>query len=229
MIYRDNISAIEELVATCDGVFTTAQADAMGIPRNALSYAAKTGAIERVAFGAYRDPARLDGQFDELRAIWMLTAPEKFPHERLGKNWDGVCACGTTAASLLGIGDFHASPYQFAAAKRINSRKANAHFKNRSIRLDQITLQSGVPTTRVERTLADLVKDHEDISLVADAFRDAIRKYGATTFDVRKLKGLLSKSEFENLCSATGIGIRYELISLDSHGHVALVERGQAD
>lgn len=224
MKYRDNIAMIEELIASCDGVFTTAQADVFGVPRNALSYAAKVGRIERVAQGAYRDSSRMDSGYDELRAIWMLTASNELPFNRLGAKWDGVCVCGTTAANVLGIGDFHASPYHFAANRRINSRKSNAHFSKRLIDVDQIMSCRGLPVTKPERTIADLVEGHEDLSLVANAFIDAIRRYGSTSFDIRKLKDYLSESDYASLCEAAGIGVVYRLIVLDSVGHVALAE-----
>lgn len=53
MKYANNIAAIDELSAS-EGVFTTAQAQRLGISRNALSHACKVGRLERVAHGAYR-------------------------------------------------------------------------------------------------------------------------------------------------------------------------------
>lgn len=49
---KDNVSCIEELAASEDGVFTAAQARRFGIPRYALAYAANVGKIERLAHGA---------------------------------------------------------------------------------------------------------------------------------------------------------------------------------
>ena len=46
-------SAIEELSAS-EGVFTTAQAERLGIPRNAIAKACEAGRLVRVAHGAYR-------------------------------------------------------------------------------------------------------------------------------------------------------------------------------
>ena len=50
MKYANNIAAIDELSAS-EGVFTTAQAQRLGISRTALSHACKGGRLERVAHG----------------------------------------------------------------------------------------------------------------------------------------------------------------------------------
>lgn len=96
MKYANNIAAIDELSAS-EGVFTTAQAQRLGISRNALSH------------GAYRLSGAPNSETDELAAIWKLTASTAFSWERQAK-WDGVAVGGSTAAWLLGIGDFHLSP-----------------------------------------------------------------------------------------------------------------------
>ena len=88
MKYANNIAAIDELSAS-EGVFTTAQAQRLGISRNALSHACKVGRLERVAHGAYRLSGAPSSETDELAAIWKLTASTAFSWERQAK-WDGV-------------------------------------------------------------------------------------------------------------------------------------------
>ena len=56
-------------------MFTSAQADAFGVPRYALSYAAKASRIESPFQGAYRIAASPDDGYAELAALWMLTKP----------------------------------------------------------------------------------------------------------------------------------------------------------
>ena len=53
MKYANNIAAIDELSAS-EGVFTTAQAQRLGISRNALSHACKVGRLERAELGDRR-------------------------------------------------------------------------------------------------------------------------------------------------------------------------------
>ncbi len=186
----DHISAIAEL-AESEGVFTTAQAARMDVPRDALHDAAQSGRIERIVRGAYRLVGSGSKQTDELAAIWKLTAPAVFTHERAQTGaWDGIAIGGSTAASLLGIGDFYLSPYRVYAPKRINSRNKTASFGVRQVARDEVSFESGLAITVPERTIFDLTADDEDPSLVAGALRDACAN--GRPFDMSKLEALLA-------------------------------------
>ena len=143
-------SAIEELSAS-EGVFTTAQAERLGIPRNAIAKACEAGRLVRVAHGAYRMAGVPASQLDDLAALWKLTDPAKMTHERMqAGEWDGVTVAGSTAASILGIGDFYLSPYRILAPRRINSRNAEARFGIRGVPRDDVSFIEGIPVTGAE-------------------------------------------------------------------------------
>ncbi len=181
--------AIAEL-SESEGVFTTAQAKRMGIPRDALHDAVESGRLVRVVRGAYRMVGSGSSFADELAAIWKLTDPAKFSHERMRvSDWDGIAVGGSTASSLLEIGDLQLSPYRLYAPRRVNTRNPSASFARRAVARDEVTFALGLPVTRPERTVFDLVVDDEDLSLVADVLADASRKYPG--FDYGKLQGLL--------------------------------------
>lgn len=174
MTYVSHVGTIEELSAS-EGIFTTAQAASLGVPRNALSHAVSSGRAERVLHGAYKLTGVPSNFTDELSGIWKLTAPDKFIHERMQvANWDGIVVGGTTAASLHNIGDFYLSPYRIYSPKRINSRNESARFSTRQVDSEDVTWIEGLPVTCRERTLVDLCLDDEDWSLVEDAFVDAV-------------------------------------------------------
>ncbi|MBY4797444.1 type IV toxin-antitoxin system AbiEi family antitoxin domain-containing protein [Collinsella sp. AGMB00827] len=175
MSYSNHIAALNEL-SSSEGVFTTAQAGRLGITRNALSQAVASGRAERIAHGAYKLSGSQSDCTDELAAIWKLTNPPRFSHERMQMAaWDGIAIGGSTAASLLEIGDFYLSPYRIYAPKRINSRISSASFAVRRIdRLDIVWIK-GLPVTCPERTLIDLCIDSEEWSLVRDAMHDVER------------------------------------------------------
>lgn len=71
----------------------------------------------------------------------------------------------------------------------MNTRNPHASFARREVARDEVTFESGIPVTRSERTVFDLVADDEDLSLVADVPGDASRKY--QDFDYGKLQRLL--------------------------------------
>lgn len=129
---------------------------------------------ERIAHGAYR-LAGSQGDFtDELAALWKLTAPAAFTHERIqGGTWDGIAIDGSTAASLQNLGDFYLLPYRIYAPRRINSRVESASFAIRRVDPDDVSWIKELPVTRPERTLVDLRLDNKEWSLVEDAFSSA--------------------------------------------------------
>lgn len=90
-----------------------------------------------------------------------------------------------------------------------------------------IVWKSGIPVMCVEATIASLVDGDEDASLVADAFAEAVRKYGATDMDTRKLRNLLGSERYDELLRAAGIAPygEAELVETDGAGHVALIEK----
>ena len=222
-----NIAAIEDLALSEGGVFTTAQATRLGIPRDALAYAARVGRIERIAQGAYRLAASEDDGLDDLRAIWKLTAPGAFSHERMAAcGWDGIAVCGPTAAHVLGIGDFYASPYHIVTPRRINSRRPDVRFVRADVARDEVLWRDGLPVMRPEAAIASLVRGKEDPSLVADAFVDAVRRYGAASLDIGRLEELLGERAFSKLIGDAGVrpGGSRSIVRLDGLGHVALLE-----
>ncbi len=162
----------------------------MGIPRDALHDAVASGRIERIMHGAYRMLGSGSSFADELTAIWKLTAPARFTHERLRvADWDGITVGGSTASALLEIGDLHVSPYRLYAPWRVNTRNTAVRFARRAVPRSDVTFAQGLPVTSPERTVFDLVVDDEDLSLVADVLRDAWQ--ADRDFGFKRLRELL--------------------------------------
>ena len=186
MKYANNIAAIDELSAS-EGVFTTAQAQRLGISRNALSHACKVGRLERVAHGAYRLSGAPSSETDELAAIWKLTASTAFSWERQAK-WDGVAVDGSTAAWLLGIGDFHLSPYRIYR-----------------------TEEKGIPMTMVTATppAGIATAGTSDNCNVLLSVRDVRKVYGSREAVTRALDDVsfdICKGEFVGVMGPSGSG-----------------------
>lgn len=162
----------------------------MGIPRDALHDAVESNRIERTMRGAYRMVGSSSSYTDGLAATWKLTVPSKFSHERMRvSEWDGIVVGGSTASVLLEIGDMHLSPYRLYAPRRINARNPMVSFSRREVSRDEVTFTLGLPITRPERTVFDLVADDEDLSLVADVLEAASYRY--RDFDYGRLQRLL--------------------------------------
>ena len=181
--FIDSLSASE-------GVFTTAQAERLGISRGALAKACSAGRLVRLAHGAYRSAAVTSSPADEIAAAWKLTSPEKMLHERMAYGaWDGIAVGGTTAASLIGIGDFFLTPIRMYAPRRLKTRNPDVRFSVRRISWEDVGFEHGFAVTRPERTIVDLVLDDEELSLVRDAYDDALEK----GLDLEKLRAIVRR------------------------------------
>lgn len=172
----DYIPIIAELSAS-ERIFTTAQAERLGLTRRVLSDACRNGHLTRLFKGAYRATYTPPQYDDELACLWKLTDPASFSWERARADaWDGIAIGGPTAAALLGLGDYELSPYQLYAPKRIRSRTPGITFVVRKIEREDVEFTRGYPVTTPERTVADLLRDHDDPSIIASAFRSAMTK-----------------------------------------------------
>lgn len=223
-----NVEIIEELAASEGGIFTSGQALRAGIPRYALSYAARVGRIERLRHGAYRLATAIGSDLDDLRAVYKLTAPSTFTYERLAEEFDGIAVCGASAAYVLGVGDLQPVPWELATPKRFNSRMRGVNFRVKTVAARDVIWLDGLLVTRVERTISDLILEDEEDSLIADAVVGVMRCYGATDFDMRRLRELIGDERVEQLLATVGVfaGGSRELVEIDSLGHVALKEKG---
>lgn len=189
---RNSYTSMMGELSASERVFTTAQAERLGIPRNVIAKACEAGRLVRIVHGAYRMAGVPASQLDDLAALWKLTDPSKMTHERMRTStWDGIAVAGSTAASILGIGDFHLSPYRILSPRRINSRNAESRFGVRDVSRDDVSFVEGVPVTKIERTLVDLVLDGEDPSLVENALADARTK----GFDRGRLERLAAETK----------------------------------
>lgn len=226
----DNRALLRELAASENGVFTSALAQACGISKHALSHAAKTGLLERIAHGAYRVSSSADDGLDVLRAHYKLINPRKWMYERM-RDFDGAALVGTTAAFMHGIGDFQIEPFFIAVPKRFNSRSESVCYPVMEIAPTDVVWKHGLPVATLDLTLATLVGMNEDPSNIANCFVDAIRRYGMTELDARALRRRLGDAAYGALVDgAQAVLARgYQIEEIDDMGHLAIVlEDGRA-
>ena len=173
MKYYDALRVLAELTTSQWGLVTSAQAAAHGISRLQLSRFAEAGHLRRVAQGVYMDSGAPSTQIDDLRAVWLSTEPKVLAEERIASMTDGAIVASTSAAYLHGIGDFWPDRHEFVAAGRRQTQRTELRYRQRTLESQDVTLVEGLPTMTLERTIADLIDDVGELSLVADALRDA--------------------------------------------------------
>ena len=187
-MYRQKQAPFIDSLSASEDEFTTAQAERLGISRSALAKACSAGRRVRLVHGAYRSAAVTSSPDDEIAAAWKLTSPEMMLHERMAYGaWDGIAVGGTTAASLIGIGDFFLTPIRMYAPRRLKTRYSDVHFSVRQISREDVDFEHGFAVTTPERTIVDLALDDEEPSLVRDAYDDAVEK----GLDLEKLRAIV--------------------------------------
>lgn len=155
------------------GLVSTAQAESVGVSRKQLSRMARAGALERVAQGVYRISGAPPHVLEAVYATWLALGGAQETRSTSGVA--PVVAAGSTAAVVHGIGDFSLDGLDFVVPRRKGTRLAGVRLRIRDLCPEEVLPVDGLPTLTVERTIADLIDIGTDLSLVADALRDAVR------------------------------------------------------
>lgn len=185
---QDALRVLAEFTAHQWGMVTSAQASMRGVSRLQMSRLAQSGHIQRLAHGVYQDAGTPADPSDDLRAAWLSTDPRKTGEERIQDSTHGVVVAGSSAARLHGIGDLWSDRHEFVSPTRRQTQRPQIHHRQRTLDPQDMTLVGGLPTMTPARTIADLLEQIGDLSLVAGALRDAARK---GTLDVDRLVQLL--------------------------------------
>lgn len=185
----DALRALAEVTAYQWGMVTSAQAAMLGVTRLDLSRLAADGQLDRVSHGVYRHAGAPAGVHADLQAAWLSTEPKTMGAARIRDAASGVVVAAESAAHLHGIGDFRPLRHEFVSPSRRQSQRSTIRYRQRTLDPHDVTLVDGLPVMTMERTLADLVEEVGDLSLVADALRDASR---TRDLDPKRLSALLA-------------------------------------
>ena len=183
------LRTLAELTASQWGMVTSAQASHRGVSRLDLSRLCEAGQLARLSHGVYRTAGAPSGADEDIRAAWLSTAPQRTAVERLGDGVDAVVVSGASAARLHKVGDLPAGRHEFTSATRRQSQRKEIHYRRRELAPGDVTTVNGLPTTTIERTIADLVETHTELTLVADVLSDAATRQ---RLDYPRLQTLLA-------------------------------------
>ncbi|ROS56576.1 type IV toxin-antitoxin system AbiEi family antitoxin domain-containing protein [Frigoribacterium sp. PhB118] len=167
---------IADIAGTQWGMITTAQARVHGVARSNLAYRVRAGVLERTDhYGIYRLAAAPTSPLDDLRAAWLSTNPEALAPERVAMPRPDAVVASAAAARIHGMGDVYPAPYRIIVPGRRQSGAGAVSYSWRDLDPRDIEIVDGLPVTTRERTIADLLSDEGDVSIAADALRDALR------------------------------------------------------
>lgn len=156
------------------GFVTTAQMQERGILRITLARLAQEGYINRYCQGIYKDAAVPSSSYDEIRAVWLSFNPKKHQFERIRDLQGEYIVSGSTAAYLYGIGDLDPEPLTFTSSVRRQSKREGIRLVRANLDRAEIDIVAGLPVTKPERIIADLIGGGYDVSLVADILESAL-------------------------------------------------------
>lgn len=165
------IAKLGEIAAERWGMFTTAQAHEVGISRKTLTGLAASGGILRVGQGVYRMAGAPEPELEYLYIPWLALGGAILPPSATGA--PAVVVAGESAAIAHGIGDWFPGTREFVVPSRRTTRLTDVRLRVRSLESAEVMYVDGLPALTVERTIADLVEQWTDRSLIVNALADA--------------------------------------------------------
>jgi predicted nucleotidyltransferase len=175
MRWKGALRVLAEITAYQWGMVTSAQASMHGVTRLDLSRLTADRLLERLAHGVYKTTVTPSDRLDRLRAAWLSTDPKRLAHERRATDSDAVVFAGASAALIHGIGDLWDEQFDFISPVRRQTQRREVRYRKRLLDPRDVTTVDGLPVLSVGATIADLVEVVGDLSLVADAVRNAAR------------------------------------------------------
>jgi len=190
---REALRVLAEVTEPQWGMVTSAQANARGVSHMNLTRLTDSGDLIRLAHGVYRDAGAPAAEHEELRAAWLAIDPARLAYERLRDRPMNAVVSGESAARLHSIGDLRAMKSEFTTRARKQTQRPDLRYRTRVLPDEDVTVREGLPVTTRERTIADLVEDRHDLSIVSDALRDAASQSRLDTKRFTELLGPLAE------------------------------------
>lgn len=156
------------------GLLTAAQAARDDITRSHLTRLTEAGVLERVDRGVYAVTSTTDVD-RSLRAAWLALDPARTAEERLADPVLSGVVSHTSAAGLHKLGDLLDDVPELTYPHRKQTRRGIRVHRGDLTDAD-VTLVDGLPTTTVERTLADLIRDGHDQDHIAQMVGQGVRR-----------------------------------------------------
>lgn len=156
------------------GLLTVAQAERVNVTRSQLSRFVEAGVLEHVERGVYATTSMTD-EDRTLKAAWLALDPAHTAEERLSDQISSGVISHTSAASLHDLGELLDDEPEITYPHRKQTRRGIRVHRGDLTKAD-VTLVDGLPTTTVERTLADLMRDGHDEEHVAQMVGQGVRR-----------------------------------------------------
>jgi hypothetical protein len=155
MDQSDALELVAELAEGQWGMFTTAQAEARGVPRTDVARLVRRELARRLRHGVHMMPGVPSGPFEDVRAEWLATEPARTAGERR-EDIEPVIVSDESAALIHGMGDLPPGGVHLTSVRRLQSRQQWVTIHRRQITDREYEWVDGLPVTTPRRTLEDL-------------------------------------------------------------------------
>jgi Transcriptional regulator, AbiEi antitoxin len=153
----DALEAVASLAERQWGMFTTAQAEARGVPRTDVARLVRRELARRLRHGVHMMPGVPSSPFEDIRAEWLATDPARTAGERRDDP-EPVIVSDESAALIHGMGDLPPGGVHLTSARRLQSRQQWVTIHRRHVTDREYDWVDGLPVTTPRRTLEDLAE-----------------------------------------------------------------------
>ncbi len=175
----DQAEALEAVAGLAEGqwgMFTTAQAEARGVPRTDVARLVRRDLARRLRHGVHMMPGVPSSPFEDIRAEWLATEPAQTAGQR-HDDPEPVIVSDESAALIHGIGDLPPGGVHLTSVRRLQSRQQWVTIHRRQITDREYEWIDGLPVTTPRRTLEDLAESGRwDQSQLRAVANDAIAR-----------------------------------------------------
>lgn len=162
------------------GYFTARQAHEAGFSRWSLYHHVKTGTFERVAHGFYRFPEFPASSYEDVRAAWLQTGPDR------------AVVSFETALLLHELSSIRPRKIHLTVPREARRRRAGSllpavqvHTTTKPLGTGEVIWTHGVKATSPARTLIDVAEGGVDPSEVIGAVAQALSRGLVTPHELR--------------------------------------------
>ncbi|GAA1250457.1 hypothetical protein GCM10009633_24000 [Janibacter melonis] len=171
-------SEVLDLAEEQGGMFTAAQACALGASRPQLHSLTESGTIERALHGVYQLVGTPVDRWVPLRAAWMAVDPKRSTAERLADpDGPGAVVSYRSAAQLLNLGDVDADLIEMTVPVRRETRNPQVRLRRAQIEPLDWFVREGLPVTTPAATVEMLAHDMTDPDHLGAIIRDSVLRY----------------------------------------------------
>jgi predicted transcriptional regulator of viral defense system len=183
---KPDYNALYEIAERQAGYFSAGQARTAGFSWERLSENARGGRFIRIQQGIYRLAQFPASRFEDLFIAWLRAGPSAtISHE--------------SALSVFDLSDILPADVHVTIPRSASRRRSGIKIHTRLLAPEEITWREGLPVTRAERTITDVLQEGIAEEQVRKAIQEAIARGIITPESMLKQAASLGKATLQRI------------------------------